>query len=105
MTTAHSSARPSHEYQPTIIETGLLIRRLAIQIAFLKTELKRSWVDFKTHPKAFVRHASYNSWQRLKNLLSTPHAVPACLTAVAAITGAVIIVLLVDKSGVLQKRL
>jgi len=46
MNYAHSTAGPTIEYQPTIIETGLLLERLAVQIAFLRDELKRNWREF-----------------------------------------------------------
>ena len=94
----------SREYQPTIIESGLLIDRLAIQIEFLKNELKRGWVDFKTDPAAFVTSFRHDVFQRIKNLLATPHAIPACLTAVFAITSMVMLVILIDKSGVLRPK-
>ena len=62
MNTNHSSARPTYEYQPTIIESRLLIERLAIQLAFLKNELKRSWIDFKTDPAAFTTRSTQISF-------------------------------------------
>ena len=104
MNTEHSFARPNDEYQPTIIESGLLISRLVIQIEFLESELKRGWVEFKTNPAAFGKRFSRDVFQRFKRLLSTPHAVPACLTAIVAITSVVMLVILVDKSGVLRPK-
>lgn len=94
----HSSARPVHEYQPTIIETGLLLERLAIQIKFLNNELKRSWVELKKDPLGFGRRSSVDLHCRLKKFLSTTNALPACATAVAVITSAVVIVVLIDRS-------
>ena len=85
MNTNHSSARPTYEYQPTIIESRLLIERLAIQLAFLKSELKRSWIDFKSDPATFVSRSRGDLLRRLKKLLTTPHAVAACLTAIITI--------------------
>ena len=85
MNTNRSSAKPTYEYQPTIIESRLLIERLAIQLVFLKNELKRSWNDFKTDPATFVSRSSRDLFRRLKKLLTTPHAVAACLTAIITI--------------------
>jgi TonB family protein len=96
----NSSARPAHEYQPTIIESRLLISRLAIQIAFLTSELKRAWVDFKTDPATFAKRSTRDFLQRLKRLLSSPHAVLAGLTAVVAIAGIVTLMLRVEEWGV-----
>jgi len=39
-----------HQYQPTIIETGFLFERLLIQLAFVRDELKQSWMEFKKNP-------------------------------------------------------
>jgi len=100
----NSFARPTHEFQPTIIENGLLISRLALQIAFLKTELKRGWVDFKTDPAAFIKCFRHDAFQRLKKFLATPHAILACLTAVLTITAVVMLVILIDRSGVLRPK-
>lgn len=99
MNTDHSSARPTFAYQPTIIESRLLIERLATQIAFLNSELKRSWVDFKSAPVAFARHSTHIVATRVKKFLLTPNAVPACLTAVAVITCVVMVALLVEKKN------
>lgn len=98
----NSSARPTHEYQPTIIESGLLISRLVVQIEFLKAERKRVWVDFKTDPAEFIKRFRNDVFQRVKKLLATPHAIPACLTAVVAITSVVMLVVVIDRSGVLR---
>ena len=85
MNTNHSSARPAYEYQPTIIEGRLLIERLAIQLAFLKSELKRSWIDFKSDPATFVSRSRRELFRHLKKLLTTPHAVAALLTAIITV--------------------
>ena len=94
MNAKHSSARPAHEYQPTIIESRLLIRRLAIQIAFLNNELKRGWADFKKDPIAFGTRSTHLLVPRLKNLLSTPN-----VSATVTVTLLVIMVLMVEKTA------
>ena len=85
MNTNHSSARPSYEYQPTIIETRLLIERLLIQLRFLRRELKESWIDFKSDPAIFVSSSRRDLVRRLKKLLTTPHAVAALVTAIITV--------------------
>jgi TonB family protein len=99
MNSAHSTAKRSYEYEPTIIETGLLIKRLAIQIAFLRDELKRSWQEFERNPRGFGAKMTRDLLQRLKKLVFTPNFVPASLTAVAAITSVIVVALLIDKSA------
>src|SRR5215204_310901 len=100
MHTYHSA----HEYQPTIIESRLLIRRLAIQITFLKEELKRSWVDLKNDPVAFGTRLGRDVFCTLKKFVSTPNALPACLTAVAAIATVVLLVLLIERTSPFRER-
>ena len=85
------------QYQPTIIETRSLLARLLIQIAFLRDELKRSWIEFKNNPSLFSRTMSREIVQRLRTFLSTPNLIPATLTAVAAITCVILVVVLFDK--------
>lgn len=82
----------AHQYQPTIIESRLLIQRLAIQIAFLNNELKRGWVDFKKDPIAFSTHFIHALVRLSKKLLSTPN-----VTATAAVTLIVISVFVIEK--------
>ncbi len=86
-----------HQYQPTIIESGFLFERLFIQLAFLLHELKQSWIQFKKHPITFTRTITRDAGRRLRTLLSSPHLVPAALTAVAAIVCVIAIALLVDR--------
>ncbi|HKG61651.1 MAG TPA: energy transducer TonB [Pyrinomonadaceae bacterium] len=88
-----------HQYQPTIIETRSLPARLLIQIAFLRDELGRSWIEFKNSPAMFSRTMSRDIAHRLRTFLSTPNVIPATLTAVAAITCVMLVVVLFDKTA------
>lgn len=99
MNTAHSSAKPRYEYQPTIIESRFLIRRLAIQVAFVTNELKRSWPEFKNDPVRFATNFTRNLSHRARKLLSTPNAVPACLTSVVTVACLVTIALLIERTA------
>jgi len=91
MNTACSTAAPIHEYQPTIIEHRLLIERLAIQLAFLRSELKLSWKDFKRNPRAFVIRTIRELFHRARTFLSTPNLIPAALISIGLITCAILI--------------
>jgi TonB family protein len=91
MNANHSSARAT--YEPTIIESRLLLRRLAIQIAFLNHELKRGWIDFKKNPIAFSTRSTHSLVRRLIRLLSAPN-----VSAVIAVTFVVIMVLMVERA-------
>ena len=97
MNNAHSSRRPTHEYQPTIIETLTLLERLAIQISFLLKELKQSWIDFKKEPAEFTRQSIRDLLHRVKKLLTSPTVAPACATAVVAVVCLITLVFLIEK--------
>ena len=86
-----------HQYQPTIIETGFLFERLLIQFAFLRDELKQSWIQFTKNPITFSKTITRDTVQRVGTLISSPNFVPAALTAVAAIVCVIAIALLVDR--------
>jgi TonB family protein len=88
----------SYEYQPTIIESRLLIKRLMVQLAFLEKELKRSWFAFRTDPVVVTTHSTQNAYRTLKTFVSTPNNRYACATALMAITGVVIIVFVVQSA-------
>lgn len=99
MNTHHSSAKPTYEYQPTIIESGLLIRRLAIQFAFVIEELKRSVIDFKTDPAGSLIRLSHALKNGIKQLLSTPNIGAAYMTSVVVVACFVMFALLIDKKA------
>jgi TonB family protein len=89
-----------HQYQPTIIETRSLFARLLIQFAFLRDELSRSWIEFKTNPIKFSRSMSRQIIHRLRAFLATPNLIPATLSAVATITCVILAVALFDKTTI-----
>src|SRR5215510_14788789 len=94
----YSTAGPTNEYQPTIIETGLLIERLAVQIAFLREELKRNWIELKRNPANFLASLIHGLRRRFRNLLSTPYFLRATSTAITAVVCVVVAVLLFEKA-------
>jgi protein TonB len=102
MNSAHSTAGPTNEYQPTIIETGFLLERLAVQIAFVREELKRNWTEFKRNPREYLASLVVAFRQRLRNLFSTPYFLRALSTAIMAVIGIVVAALLFE--GVTTKR-
>ena len=66
---------------------------------FLKNELKRSWIDFKNDPLPFIAQSTRELFRRLKKLLSTPNAVPACLSAVVTIVCLIMLALQIDRTA------
>jgi len=67
MSANYSSATRGHAYQPTVLEHKLLLSRLAIQIAFVKDELKKD-------PRAFAV-------QSVRALLRNPRLILAAAVA------------------------
>jgi TonB family protein len=98
MNPTYSNAGPANEYQPTIIETGLLIKRLAVQIAFLREELKRNWIEFKQNPARFLTCLIHKLHRRVRDLLSTPYFLRASTTAITAVVCVVVAVLVFEKA-------
>ncbi len=86
----------AHHYQPTIIESAALFKRLAIQFAFLKNELKQSWPEFKNDPIDFTKHSAHRFAQLLKNTAARPYTLAACASAVVALAFMLTIVWLVN---------
>ena len=93
------SAKPTHEYQPTIIETRFLIERLAIQIALLKEEIKRNWTEFKRNPVRFLTCLIRQLLAHLKKFFATPYVLRASSTAVTAVVCLVLVMLLVERTA------
>jgi TonB family protein len=85
-----STATPANEYRPTLIETGLLARRLAGEIKSFKDELKRAWIDVKRNPSDFVVRARRALFQRSRRLLATPNVI--ALLSVAVLVSVVLII-------------
>ena len=88
-----------HQYQPTIIETRLLFERLLIQTAFLRDDLKRSLIEFANNPVTFSKTTTRRLVDRVRTLIATPNMIPATLTAIAAITCVILVVVLFDNGA------
>ena len=82
----NSACSSTYEYQPTIIETRFLLERLVIQLAFLRTELKLSWHEFKSNPPAFAKQKLREFFHRLRELLFSPYFVQAALASIGLLT-------------------
>lgn len=104
MNTAHSSNRQTYEYQPTIIEGRVLIRRLATQLALLRNELKQSWIDCERDPIKFIRWSIQDLSRRLKQLLAEPNVVPSIAAAIATVAFLVTMMLLIDRAVHVRDR-
>lgn len=52
-----SQAR-SYQYQPTILSSAGLLKRLAAQLKFLRSRFRNAWPDLKRDPFAFAKGAA-----------------------------------------------
>ena len=93
MNVRYSTATPVNEYQPTIIESGFLLRRLAEEIEFLRTELRRAWIDCRANPREFAARAINILVERARGAV---YAIPATSIALVIVAIAVSTALLVD---------
>src|SRR5215204_5557443 len=98
MNVRHSTATPINQYQLTIIESGLLLSRLAREIEFLKNELRRASAEFRKDPKYFTSHALHELSEHSRAAISKPHAIPASLISLFTIAAIITMVLLVDRA-------
>src|SRR5687767_3912124 len=94
MNARHSTATPVNEYQPTIIESGLLLARLAREIEFFKTELNRARIEFQKHPKQFTNQTIGEVLQRSRAMA---HAIPATSVALIIVGIVISVALMVDR--------
>ncbi len=94
MNVRHSTAKTVNQYHPTIIESGLLLSRLAVQIDFLRTELKRAWIEFQEHPKEFTKQTVHDFFKRSRAIV---HAIPATSIALIVVGLIVTMALLIDR--------
>lgn len=85
---------PIYQYQPTIIESGLLLNRLASEIDFLRMELQRAWIHFKKDPRHF---AASEGRALFRFVRSKSHAIPATAIAIVVMVIAISVVVQIDR--------
>ena len=87
------------EYCPTIIDSRPLIQRLAIQLTFLREELRLHWIEFKTDPRGYIADLPRKLVSQLRQLCARPYVLQALSTAIVAIAGVVVIAFLIDRAA------
>ncbi len=86
------SQRAKFSYEPTILSSAILLRRLSIEISFLLTRLKSSWPECKQDPLGFARGAA----AELLQARTADHRGLATALAMFLVGGAVLLVLMTD---------
>jgi hypothetical protein len=83
------------QYQPTIIESDLLLSRLASETEFLKAELQQAWINFQADPRYFAACAIRDFYALARR---NARALPATAIAVVVIATSIMITLRIDRS-------
>ena len=86
---------PINQYQPTIIESGLLLSRLASEVEFLKIELQHAWIHFKTDPRYFAAATIRNLYGLSRR---KARVLPARAIAIVVLALVITITVQVDRS-------
>jgi TonB family protein len=86
-----------HEFELTIVSDLGLVQRLAIELEFVRDQIKRSWPSFRRNPIAF----SGNELRELKKLwrktLARPHVLSGSLSALLIVSAIILSVLVLEK--------
>ena len=89
--------RAFHEFNLTIVSDAGLIPRLAIELAFFLSQVKKSWPSFKRNPIAFTANQLSELKRLLKQTLVRPHLLSGSLTALLLVSAIILSVLFLEK--------
>ena len=88
-----SQAR-SYQYQPTILSSAGLLKRLAAELKFLRSRFRNAWPDLKRDPLAFAKGAALDLGNFLGERLGARPTLVGVLTALFLVLSIVFFVLL-----------
>src|SRR5258705_12103622 len=95
-TTLHSVRK---DYQVTLIDTGNLRQRLATELRYFESELRRTWPNLKRDPVGFSKALAFDCVAVLKRSLSAPSVSVGILTAFLVLTLIPLAVHVVERRG------
>src|SRR5215813_10575377 len=90
-------AAPVNEYRPTIIESAILVERLAREIKFFHREFKNFFAEFKRNPKSACRRVGAKLSGAVRRILVTPNVISSCVTSLFFVSAIVLLVFMIDK--------
>jgi TonB family protein len=90
-------AARSHEFKLTIVSDLGLIQRLAIELEFVRDQIKRSWPSFRRNPIAFSGNELRELKKLLRKTLARPHVLSGSLSALLIVSAIILSVLLLEK--------
>lgn len=89
--------RVAHEFNLTMVSDTGLITRLAFELEFVLSQVRKSWPSFKRNPIAFTGNQLSELKRLLKQTLVRPHVLSGSLTALLLVSAIVLSVLLLEK--------
>jgi TonB family protein len=95
-------ADPSHlkkEFALTLIDSGHLPTRLAVEIRYFQGELKHMWPEFKRDPVGFGLSSARKCVIVMKRQILVPNVAAGILTACLIVTSILLGVLVLEKRG------
>src|SRR5215468_7034441 len=90
-------AVPVNEYRPTIIESGILVERLAREIKFFHRQFKNFFAEFKQNPKSACRRVGAELNGAVRRIWLAPNVIASCVTSLFFVSAIVLLVFIIDK--------
>jgi TonB family protein len=87
-------------YTPTILDSGILLQRLAAEIKFFHHEFRNFWPELKRNPTSSCLLVARELSAAVKRVIVAPNVLPSCLTAVLLIVTIMLLVIFIDNRGV-----
>jgi TonB family protein len=89
-----------NEYRPTILESGILVERLATEIKFLHDEFRNILPQLKRNPASVVVRIALELSGTVKRILLAPNVMSSCVTALLFVGAIMLLVFTIDKRQV-----
>jgi len=91
---------PLNEYRPTILDSGILVERLATEIKFFHHEFRNFWREFKRSPGSACVRLSSDLSGAARRILFATNMMSSFLTALFLVSAVVLLAIMIDKRGV-----
>ena len=86
-----------HKFELTIVSDLGLIQRLAIELEFVRDQVRKSWPFFRRNPIAFTGNQLRELKKLLRQTLARPHVLSGSLSALLIVSAIILSVLLLEK--------
>jgi TonB family protein len=92
-----TAIRAVHEFNLTMVSDTGLITRLAIELEFVLSQVRKSWPSFKRDPIAFTGNQVSELKRLLKQTLVRPNVLSGSLTALLLVSAIILSVLFLER--------